>query len=591
MKNKAYVYAEKVVSGEIKAPKQVRKICELFIHEFDVLQHQEGYEYFWNKQTEDDVMTILHLLNFARGAKSGESIGINLALWQYFLILNIFCWQHSKFPGKRKIREVIVTVSRKNSKSVIASLVHIIGFMLDEPNSKHYLASNKKTQAEIVFDETAAIISASPHIAPLFKVQKGYIEFLGKSGVGKLIALSGDSRRQDGIMPYIATIDECGADNNISKMIASITTGMKGPRNPLIIKISTSYGILNSYNYWQEVVDGLVKNTFADKPNPRKFGLAYVIDDPEEEIEVDGVKMERWEHQDNWLESNPLLAEIPDLWNELIEDYETSKNIPEDFQEFKIKNLNIWLPAIDVTYQSFMDIDTLQQYQMQELADWEWWRGKKQVFIGIDLAMSRDNTAVVFLWHDHTKGITYVKNKVYYPKAQEDYKVKSEKLRYDKWSQPKFDYCEAHEGPIVRWEKLAEDLHELIEEYEIGIASVLYDRKYAKDLIKYLEDNVFMETPAHDVDQNSWVLGQVISESQRQIYSGNVRYAPNPLFESAVTNGRVFYQSGKPYCKKPEHEKDGAKIDSLFALFNAFKGHMHYLDEELYDFDVDDLIL
>ncbi|MGR5963446.1 terminase large subunit domain-containing protein [Bacillus cereus] len=343
MENKAYMYAEKVLSGEIVAPSQVRKQCENFIREYDVLQHQDGYEFYWNHDTEQDIDTILNLLNFARGAKAGQSIGENLALWQWFLILNTFCWQYKPTEkigyGKRKIKEVVVTVSRKNSKSILACLVHIIAFFLDGENATHYCASNTRDQAKIVFDELSSIILSSPKLvyqpyegAPLeliFNVRKTYIDFKAKRG--KLKVLSGDSRRSDGIMPFVATIDECGADNEISKMIASIETGQMGVRNPIRFKISTSYGIENAYNYWQEVIDNLVKNTMADNPNPHVFGLVYNIDTPTEPVVIDGVEMERWEDKSTWLESNPLVAEVPELLPFLIESYETKKTYSNRF--------------------------------------------------------------------------------------------------------------------------------------------------------------------------------------------------------------------------------------------------------------------
>ncbi|XBO88462.1 hypothetical protein AAGG43_22305 [Bacillus paranthracis] len=147
MENKAYMYAEKVLTGEITAPSQVRKQCENFIREYDVLQHQDDHDFYWNHDTEQDIIQILQLLNFARGQKAMQSIGENLALWQWFLILNTFCWQHKAFPGKRKITEVIVTVSRKNSKSILACLIHIIAFFWTTQTQRimwHLILSNKR---------------------------------------------------------------------------------------------------------------------------------------------------------------------------------------------------------------------------------------------------------------------------------------------------------------------------------------------------------------------------------------------------------------------------------------------------------------
>ena len=480
-----------------------------------------------------------------------------------------------------------MTVSRKNSKTVMAALVHIIAFYLDEENALHYLASNTKEQANNIFKELSAIITSSPEALKHFKIKKGYIEFLPKTG--ELKSLSGDSRRQDGPMVFVACVDECGADNNIADMIGSLEGGQYGPRSPLIVKISTSYGIKNAYNYWQDTVKNMTKNTFNfgnEHWIGHQFGLNYSIDNPKDEIEVDGKMVERWTIQSNWLESNPLIAEVPSLWEKLQDDYKSTKDSERDFFRFKVKNLNLWLSEIDVVYRKFVKLETLQQYEMKELSDWEWWRGKQDVIIGADMAMATDNTAIVFLWRDTETGINYVKNLVFYPKALEAYKIQSEKLPYDKWSKPPYDYCMPFGDEGVDWEGLAPWIHSnIIKKYELDIGTLFYDRRYAREFVAYFDEHVEMTVPATDFDQRSAYISPSISAWQNEILQDKVRYAPNGLFESATTNGRLYNNGGKPHIKKPENERDGAKVDSLFACFNAYQGVLYFIDNNLYSDD------
>ncbi|MGE7903441.1 hypothetical protein ACQKNS_03455 [Peribacillus sp. NPDC094092] len=129
---KSVEYATKVLSGEIVAPSQVKKACENFLHEYNVLQHQDDYDFKWNDKIELIVDEIIKQLNFARGAKSAQPMHQNLALFQWFLIQNTFCWVYKEFPTKRKVREVIFTVARKNAKSVLSCIIQLIAFFLDE---------------------------------------------------------------------------------------------------------------------------------------------------------------------------------------------------------------------------------------------------------------------------------------------------------------------------------------------------------------------------------------------------------------------------------------------------------------------------
>lgn len=571
--NKSVAYAKAVVFGDIVAPSQVRQSCVNFLHEYYVLQYQDDYIYRWNDKIEKKIDKIIKNLNFARGAKSAQPMFPNLALFQWFLIQNTFCWVYKEFPTKRKVRELIFTVARKNAKSVLSCIIHIIGFFLDEANQTHYIGSNTKQQATIIFDELVSIIKASPNLLPFFNIKKTYVEFTPKNC--KIVALSGDASKADGTMVYIASVDELGASNEIFKMVSSLETGQFGPRNPLIVKISTSYPVENGFNYWQDTVESLRKNTFADEPNPRQFGLIFTIDNPKEVVNG----KERWEDSAVWPEANPLVAEVQDLADKLIEDYKTKKDIPKDFFLFKVKNLNMWMGANEGDGNFFVDMNTLKKSKFEPAADWEWWRGKRQVIIGLDLSLSTDNTAATFLWYDAAKHQYYAKNLVFYPKNKELDKMKRERIPYDKWARA--GYCQAIGEDVVDYDQMADIILDICQEYEIGIASLAFDTKYSYTLIRRLTDDLPMEVDPMVVEQDSRHLGNAISTLQRIIYEGSFNYAPNPLMESAFVNGLIEFRQGKPYIAKGDKQRN--KIDNLFSSFNAIKVSMFFEQNHLYE--------
>ncbi|PFX73752.1 terminase [Bacillus cereus] len=575
--NKSVEYAEKVVSGEIIAPSQVKKTCENFLYEFNVLQHQEDYPYMWNDTIEQVVDEIIKQLNFARGAKSAQPMYDNLALFQWFLIQNTFCWVYKEFPTKRKIREVIFTVARKNAKSVLSCIIHIIGFFLDEANQTHYIGSNTKQQATIIFDELVAIIKASPNMLPFFNIKKTYVEFTPKNC--KIIALSGDASKADGTMVYIASVDELGASNEIFKMVSSLETGQFGPRNPLIIKISTSYPIENGFNYWNDTVNSLIANTFSDEPNPRQFGLVFTIDEPKKRIQLNGRDAERWEDPEVWPEANPLVAEVPDLAEKLHEDYKTKKDIPKDFFLFKVKNLNMWLGMNENDGNFFVDQHTLQKCLHKESSNWEWWRGKRQVIIGLDLSLSRDNTATTFMWYDVTDGQYYTKNLTFYPKNMEEYKSQAERIPYAQWERE--GHCQAIGDDVMDFDEMADIIIGICSDYEIEVASIAYDTQYSYTLLKRLVDELPMDIDPIEIEQSSRKLGSPISNLQRIVYNGTFNYALSPLMESAFVNGIIEFRQGKPYIVKSSKERN--KIDNLFSTFNCMKVAMFMEQNHLFE--------
>ncbi|MDG4850524.1 terminase TerL endonuclease subunit [Peribacillus frigoritolerans] len=574
--NKSVEYAERVLSGEIIAPSQVRKACENFLHEYNVLQHQDGYKYMWNDEIELIIDEIIKQLNFARGAKSAQPMYENLALFQWFLIQNTFCWVFKEFPEKRKVREVIFTVARKNAKSVLSCVIHILAFFLDEGNATHYIGSNTKQQANIIFEELVNIIKSSPNMLPLFNIKKTYVEFIPKNC--KIVALSGDAGKADGTMVYVASVDELGASNDIFKMVSSLETGQFGPRNPLIVKISTSYPIENGFNYWNETVEELRKNTFADDRNQRKFGLIFSIDNPKERIQLNGRDAERWENPEVWAESNPLVAELDDLAEKLMEDYKTKKEIPTDFFLFKVKNLNLWMGANEGIGNFFVDQHTLQKSLFKPAGNWEWWKDKRQVIIGLDLSLRVDNTAVTFMWYDQANGHHYVKNLVFYPKDREEYKSSTERIPYAQWARS--GYCQAIGEDTVDYDELGKIIIDICRDYNISVGSIAFDSKYSKSLMKKLIDELPMDVDPIKIEQNSRHLGDAISTLQGIVYDGSFHYAPNPLMESAYINGEIEFRQGKPYIRKSDKHRN--KIDNLFSSFNAMKVSMFFEQNHLY---------
>lgn len=575
---KSLEYANGVVNGTIVAPAQVRQTCKTFLEEYNVKQYEADYPYKWSEENEALIDAIIGQLNFARGAKSAQPMFDNLALFQWFLLQNIFCWVYKEFPKKRKIREVIFTVARKNAKSVLACLIHIIAFFLDEENQTHYIGSNTKQQATIIFDELVSIIKSSPNMLPFFVIKKTYVEFTPKNC--KIVSLSGDASKADGTMVYVASVDELGASNDIFKMVNSLETGQFGPRNPLIIKISTTYPIDNGYNYWQETVETLRKNTFADEPNPRVFGLIFTIDNPKELVTLEtGVKVERWEDPRVWPEANPLVLQVDDLAEKLFEDYKTKREVPRDFFLFKVKNLNMWLQANEGDGNFFVDLHTLQRGKHVASSDWSWWRGKKQVIIGLDLSLSRDNTAVTFLWYDKAQDLYHVKNLTYYPKNMEAHKELTEKVPYGQWA--KQGYCQPIGADVIDYDELTDIVLQICQDYDLSIACVAFDEKYSYTLVKRLREELNMDINPLQVHQNSKNLGDSISYLQRIIYEGKFNYAPNPLMESAFINGEIEFRMGKPYIVKSN--KHVNKIDNLFSTFNAIKVHQHLEQQHLYE--------
>ena len=99
-RNKGYKYCYEVVNDELfvirngekihyKAPKYVKLQCEKFMND---------------------------LVNFGDGFNINKSCYDGLAEFQWFVLINIFCWKHKSNTKKRRYELIVMLIVRKQAK-------------------------------------------------------------------------------------------------------------------------------------------------------------------------------------------------------------------------------------------------------------------------------------------------------------------------------------------------------------------------------------------------------------------------------------------------------------------------------------------
>ena len=99
-----------VLDGKFPTNKYIKAICKKFLYE---LGHEE-MEYFFDYETADKIMNIMKLINFATGAVAGQSLYEACVGYQYFFVLNIFCWKRKDRPDNRRYEICLLWIARKN---------------------------------------------------------------------------------------------------------------------------------------------------------------------------------------------------------------------------------------------------------------------------------------------------------------------------------------------------------------------------------------------------------------------------------------------------------------------------------------------
>ena len=227
-------YAKQVVAGKIIANKYVIKECERH------LKYLKGHEK-WIFDEELAHRPIRFIEKFCKPSK-GANNQLILQPWQHFIIGSLFGWVH-KETKLRRFKEALVFVGRKNGKTTTISGLANYGVSQDGENGAeiHMLANTMK-QARLLFDESKAMIKASPVLKKNFRSLRDAIHY--DKTISKIEPQASDSEKLDGLNTHIGIFDEIHEFKDY-KLISVIKNSRAARLQPLLIYITTAGFQLN----------------------------------------------------------------------------------------------------------------------------------------------------------------------------------------------------------------------------------------------------------------------------------------------------------------------------------------------------------
>ena len=161
-------YAKQVVAGKIIANKYVIKECERH------LKYLKGHEK-WIFDEELAHRPIRFIEKFCKPSK-GANNQLILQPWQHFIIGSLFGWVH-KETKLRRFKEALVFVGRKMVKQrLFQGLLTMVCRKMEKMVEIHMLANTMK-QARLLFDESKAMIKASPVLKKNFRSLRDAIHY------------------------------------------------------------------------------------------------------------------------------------------------------------------------------------------------------------------------------------------------------------------------------------------------------------------------------------------------------------------------------------------------------------------------------
>lgn len=532
----AMEYAEAVLSGEEVTTKYVKKQCQWFID--DIYNKDEDFPYYFDLEAIEKVEGILRLLNFATGlGVVGMSVLDGLVGFQSFFLANCFGWKFKDNPEKHRYRDITLFIPRKNSKTWLTAVILIILLLTEDKYSEFYSICVDRDLAGEVKKAMTQLINGSLAISKYFVVPKS----LSGKIVCKLTnnfyqARTSEASRNNAIRPSAFVCDEMAAYKDYANYNA-MKSGQLSVRNPLRFKLTTAYALdqsimLEELAYIKKVFDGMVKDD-------RMFALLYYAE-PEHLWDDIGLEM-----------SNPL--RIPENYQEIKDSRQSALEKPSERIEFLTKHMNHFLPSN--AGEEFINIEDLRKCKIEEFD----WRGRN-VWVGIDLSQTTDNTAIAICTEEDLK--IYADTIAFVPTDRIPEKNRLEKINYQDFIDE--GKCHSCGDSVIDYGYVEKILLEIEEKYGVTIMGFAYDRYNCLSTAQKLESHGYKTIEAK---QHSSVLHPATKLLKEKILNKEFFYTQNTLLEINFQNARVIEDNNKNlYMNK---KRSHGKVDCVAALINS----------------------
>lgn len=535
MTNKAYLYAISCVNGDINAPKYVKKQCQDFIEICD----GKNDKYVFHEKKYKKICKILKVLKMAKGTRAGEPIYNVLAGYQWIFIAAVLCVVHKDDKRIRRYQNAILEISRKNGKTFTIALLFLLLFYLEQQYSKFYSVAPDGSLAREIKEALEPLISANREIIEEDEiiVRRDFILFSPLKT--KYIPLNYSTNRMDGKEPNVFIADEVGALPT-NYPVEAMRSGQLLIKNKLGFVISTKYPTVDNPFEDEVATAKLVLDGFTE--DETLFALLYEPDNPDSWMDDLGVL----EH------SNPLAIEIDEVMEDLVKKRDKAISRLALRENFLTKHCNIIYQGAGT--ESYVDVSEVRKCKVDGID----WTGR-EVYVGVDLAMTNDNCAVAMVANDNGNILAEVT--AFVPEGRIPEKNKFEKIDYYKFIE--MGNCIACGDMIVDYSVIENFVFQLEKKYGVRVAGIGFDRYNAMSSAQKWDT----EFNTVEIKQHSSVLHAPTKLLYEKIINKEFEYCDNDLLEINFQNAQCAYDTNlNRYVNK---KKSKGKIDMVAALIDA----------------------
>ena len=487
-------YYQAITDGSIIAGVWIKK----WYHQ--VIKGLEAKEYIFDaKRANQCIKFIENFVHHHEGSLAPQCL--KLELWQKAFLSVIFgCVDED---GCRHFREVLLVVSRKVGKTLLAAGIAEYMALFDDYGARIYMAAPKLDQARLCYEAFYQSIKKEPEIDDLAKRRRSDIYIESKNSSIQPLPFS--AKKSDGLNISLAICDEIAAWEGDAglKFYEVIKSSQGGRRQPMILSISTANFINDG------IYDELIKRATAvlngGSKEKRLAPFLYMIDD-----------IQKWNDINELQKANPNLGVSVSV-DYMLEEIAIAEGSLSKKAEFLTKYCNIkqnsslaWIPTEAVAKCSGEAL-TPDKFKSCYCVG------------GIDLSQTTDLTSACIVVEK--EGKAHVISHFWMPEERLEVATSKEGLPYRQYIQNGWlslsgqnfiDYTD-----VFKW------FTDMVEQYELLPLMIGYDRYSSQYLVKDLNAYGFQ---TDDVYQGYNLTG-TIQQLEGMLKDGRIDIGDNDLLK------------------------------------------------------------
>lgn len=520
------------------------KYVKLQMKDFMEICEDKNKKYMLNENKLKQLETILKILNMPKGLKAGESLYSCSCGYQWLFYTAMLCVTYRENPKKRRYETGILEIARKNFKTYTIATIFILLFLTEPKFSKFYSVAPDGALSKEIKNAISETIKSSPLIYEFkdekrFKILRDYILF--KPTQTEYIPLSYSTSRMDGRLPNAFICDETGALTS-SYPVEAMRSGQLNILNKLGFVISTKYPTMDNpfedeVSYSKKVLDGLVEDE-------TRFSLLYEPDVPK-----------NWETDDLVLrQANPVSLEISEIWEDLKKKRAYAVAVESARENFVTKHCNIIYQGVGS--ETYIDVKDVQDCKVAKI-DWN----NKDVYLGLDLAESGDNTSVSMVAVDDNNNIL-ADSFCFIPEGRINEKMIHEKVDYQ--TLLKSGKVFACGDKVIDYTYIENFIKNIESKFNVNVVAIGYDPWNCTAVAQHLMSAGYT---AIEVKQHSSILHPPTKLLKEKILNGEFQYTENKLLEINFQNAKCTYDTNKNLFVNKK--KSNGKIDMVMSIIDA----------------------